>query len=62
MLLLPDLSRLPVATAHSGEFVERSDAEVAAMTDEERKAYLEHKAKHDAKAKPPPVQPRRRGG
>lgn len=62
MLMLPNLSRLSEATAHDGEFKERSAAEVNAMTDEEREAYLKHKAKHDAKKKAPPVQPRRRGG
>lgn len=61
MLMLPNLSRLSEATAHDGKFVERSAAEVDAMTDEERKEYLAHKAKHDAQKKAPPAQPRRGG-
>lgn len=57
--MLPNLSNLPVSTEHDGNFEELSDEEVKAMTAEERKAYLEHKAKHDAKKKP--ASPRRGG-
>jgi hypothetical protein len=51
--LLPNLSHLPLVApvSHDGEFKELSAAELEAMSAEEREAYKEHKAKHDAKKK-----------
>lgn len=49
----PNLSQLPLVApvSHDGEFEELSQAQLEAMTSEERDEYEAHKAKHEKKKK-----------
>ncbi len=45
---LPDLSKLPLTTHTAHEWVDNEPEELDAMTREEREAYFEDKAEHEA--------------
>lgn len=44
---LPNLSQLPLNTAHDGAFEELTSEEIALLSEEDRKEYEKHRVKHE---------------
>lgn len=53
MATLPNLSQLPLSTAHEGEFQELTADEIALLSPAGLKEYEKHREKHRAKHETP---------